>query len=137
VQQYEEFVFPYHKRFVDEFSDGGHTAIHLCGNASRFFRVLKERLQVYSFDTGFPIDLGAVRRELGPDVQILGGPPVMLVRDGPISRLCEELRRICASGVMTGGRFVLIAANNMAPGTPVEHVAAMYEAAKQFGRYQP
>ena len=36
---------------------------------------------------------------------------------------------------MEGGKFVLIAANNMAPCTPVEHVAAMYQAAREFGQY--
>ena len=36
---------------------------------------------------------------------------------------------------MDGGKFVLIAANNMAPCTPLEHTRAFYEAAKEFGRY--
>jgi hypothetical protein len=36
---------------------------------------------------------------------------------------------------MEGGRFVLIAANNLAPCTPVEHVVALYEAAKEYGVY--
>ena len=47
----------------------------------------------------------------------------------------DAVRAICESGITEGGKFVLIAANNMAPCTPVEHVAAIYEAAKEFGRY--
>ncbi|MCE5219643.1 hypothetical protein LLH03_21685 [bacterium] len=136
VPQYQEFVLPYHRLMVEEFSDGGRTGIHLCGDATRFFRLLRDELKVYSFDTGFPVDHGWLRRELGPKVQIYGGPSVMLVKGGPVSALRDEVRRICESGILEGGRFVLIAANNMAPCTPVEHVAAMYKAAREFGRYR-
>ena len=81
------------------------------------------------------MDHGWLRKELGPEVQISGGPSVMLVKDGPISAIRNKVRDICKSGVMEGGKFILIAANNMAPCTPVEHVVALYDAAKQFGCY--
>jgi len=136
LAQYREFVYPYHKRMVDEFSDGGRTSVHLCGDAARFFRFMRDHLNVYSFDTGFPLDHGKVRRELGPEVEICGGPPVMLIKDGPASAIRAEVREICSSGVMEGGRFTFIAANNMAPFTPVEHVVAFYDAAKEFGCYE-
>jgi len=97
---------------------------------------MRDRLRVRSFDTGFPVDHGALRRELGGDVEICGGPDVMTVKDGPVSRIRESVKRVCRSGVMEGGRFVLIAANNLAPCTPVEHVAALYEAARVYGRYE-
>ena len=135
VPQYQEFVLPYHRRLAEEFSDGGRTSVHLCGDATRFFRLLRDELNVYGFDTGFPVDHGWLRRELGPEVTINGGPSVMLVKDGPVSTIGAKVKEICGSGVMEGGKFVLIAANNMAPCTPVEHVAAMYEAAREFGRY--
>ena len=135
-EQYREFVLPYHKRLVQEFSDGGRIGVHLCGDATRFFRFMRDHLNVYSFDTGFPVDHGWVRRELGPEVQISGGPPVMVIKDGPAWAIRDKVRDICRSGIMEGGRFILIAANNMAPCTPVEHIVALYDAAKQFGRYE-
>jgi len=136
LEQYQEFVFPYHKRLVEAFSDGGRISVHLCGDATRFFRFLRDHLNVYSFDTGFPVDHGWVRRELGPEVQISGGPPVMLLKDGPIAAIRNRVRDICRSGIMEGGRFIFIAANNMAPFTPVEHVAAFYDAAREYGCYE-
>ena len=135
VAQYREFVLPYHQRLADEFSDGGRASVHLCGDATRFFPMLRDELNVYAFDTGFPVDHGALRQALGPDVQIQGGPSVMLLKAGPVDAIRDRVRSICQSGIMAGGRFVLIAANNMAPCTPVEHVAAMYQAAKEFGQY--
>ncbi|MBI3923345.1 MAG: hypothetical protein HY318_18130 [Armatimonadetes bacterium] len=135
TEQYREFVYPYHRRLVDEFSDGGRTGVHLCGDATRHFKFLRDNLNVYSFDTGFPVDHGWLRHVLGPDVQINGGPSVMLLKDGPVKAIRNEAQRICESGVMEGGKFLMIAANNMAPETPLEHVAALYEATKEFGMY--
>jgi len=136
TDMYKEFVFPYHKKLVEEFSDGGHISIHLCGDATRHFKFLKENLNVYSFDTGYPVDFGKLRKELGPDVQILGGPTIMLLKNGTPKEIREEVKRICESGIMEGGKFILREGNNLAPCTPVENVSAMYEAGKEFGKYK-
>jgi len=135
LDQYREFVFPYHKRLADEFCCGT-VAMHLCGDAARHFPLLKEELNATSFDTGFPVDFTELRRDLGPEVEILGGPTVMLLKDGTPASIAEEVKRICASGIMQGGRFILRDANNVAPCTPVENIAAMYEAAKRYGVYR-
>jgi uroporphyrinogen-III decarboxylase len=132
--QYREFVFPYHHRMAETFADGP-LWTHLCGDATRHFPFLKEHLNVTSFDTGFPVDFGQLRRDLGPDVQISGGPTVMLLKDGTPAAIRREVERICKSGIMKGGRFILRDANNLAPCTPVENIAAFYEAGKTFGRY--
>lgn len=135
TKDYQEFVFLYHKRLVEEFSDGGPIRIHLCGDATRHFKFLKENLNVQIFNTGFPVDFGKLRRELGPDVQIEGGPTIMLLKDGSPEEVRREVKRICESGIMKGGRFILIAANNLAPCTPIENIKAMYEAGKTYGVY--
>ena len=135
TEQYAEFIYPYHRRFVDEFSDGGPISMHLCGDATRHFRFLKEKFSVMSFDTGFPVDFGWLRRELGTDVEVRGGPTVMLLRSGSPAAIQAEVRRICESGIMVGGRFILREGNNMAPGTAVENIVTMYEAAKRYGVY--
>jgi len=135
IEQYKEFVLPYHKKLVEEFSDGGPVTMHLCGDATHLFKFLKENLNVYSFETGFPVDFGKVRKELGPEVEIKGGPTIMLLKDSSSEEVRREVKRICESGVMEGGRFILIAANNLAPCTPIEHIEAMYKAGKEYGRY--
>jgi uroporphyrinogen-III decarboxylase len=71
---------------------------------------------------------------IGPDIQINGGPTIMLVKDGTPQEIDIETRRICESGVLEGGRFILIAANNLAPCTPVENIAALYAAGKIYGK---
>ncbi len=131
--EFQQFVAPYMKRLYDEFSDGSGISIHLCGNATHHFPYLKEEFHAKSFDTGFPVDHGRLRRELGPEVQIFGGPTIMLVKEGSLEKIDAEVRRICESGVLDGGKFVLIAANNLAPNTPVENIKALYGAGKKYG----
>jgi uroporphyrinogen decarboxylase len=130
-----EFVLPAHKKLKQQLTTADRIGIHLCGNASRHFRFLRDELEVYSFDTGFPIDFAWVRRELGPQVQILGGPRVPLVYSGTPDEVTTETRRILKSGILEGGRFVLREGNALAPRTPLANLAALYRAAKEFGIY--
>ncbi len=136
VEQYRDFVFPYHQRLVEEFSDGGPISIHLCGDATHLFPFLKKNLKVMSFDTGFPVDFTWLRKQLGPEVEIRGGPTIMLLKEGTREQIRQEVKRICQSGIMEGGRFILREANNLAPCTPVENVVAFYQAGREFGRYE-
>ena len=133
--QFKEFVLPYQRRLYDAFSDGSGGGIHLCGDATHHFKLLADTFNVKSFDTGFPVDHGALRRELGPDIGISGGPTIMVIKDGPPEAIVAETKRICESGVMEGRKFTLIAANNLAPCTPIENIVTFYEAGKRFGKY--
>lgn len=135
VSQYREFVLPYHRRMLDDLTLGGPNFIHLCGNAQHLFPTLQSELNVQSFDTGYPIDFARFRRELGPEATIYGGPTVMLLRYGSPCEVASEVQRICASGIMEGGRMILREANNLAPQTPVENIVSMYEAGKVYGKY--
>ena len=132
---YKEFVLPYHKRLVKTFSSGGPNMIHLCGRASHHFLTIKEELNVMDFDTGYPTNLGEMRKVLGPEVTLRGNISPMLLLQGPVYRIEEKVIRLLRSGVMEGGRFILCDGNNVAPMTPVEHLKVMYDTGKRYGRY--
>lgn len=134
-RHYEEFVLPHHQRMVAEFGSVGPNSIHLCGDATRHFRFLRDTLNIMSFDTGFPVDFGWLRQALGPDVTIYGGVHVGLLLHGPVSAIRAEVKRIMETGIKEGGKFVFREGNNLAPHTPVEHVQAMYDAVKEYGQY--
>lgn len=133
---YKQYVLPYHRRVLDALSPGKKCGMHLCGANMQHFAGLVRELPIDALDTGFPVDHGLLRQQVGPDVQISGGPTVMLAKSGPIDALCAEGRRILESGVMAGGRFIMILANNMAPCTPVENVAALYRTVRRYGVYR-
>lgn len=132
---YREMVLPHHRRFYDAFLPDGPRSIHLCGDSARHFRLLRDALRITSFDTGFPVDFGRMRAELGPDVEILGGPPVSLLLHGSADQVYERSKEILLSGIKEGGRFVLREGNNLPPCTPGENLAAMYQACLDHGWY--
>jgi len=131
---YREHLLPYHRRLCEALATSAPRSIHLCGDATRHFRTLRDELNVKTFDTGFPVDFGAVRRELGPDVRIQGGPHVHFLMQATPAEIREEVRRILQSGVLDGGFFVLREGNNLAPGTPLENTEALYHAGREFGQ---
>ena len=134
---YREFILPRHKRLVQELSTGKeHNSIHLCGDATRHFKTIRDELNVYSFDTGFPVNHGALQRELGPYVKISGGPRVALLLGGTKEEVIAETRRIIDEVKPLTKKFVIREGNNLAPCTPPANIAAMYETVREFGRYE-
>jgi uroporphyrinogen-III decarboxylase len=109
--------------------------MHLCGNSSHLFGMIRRELNVTAFDTGFPVDHGKIRRELGPEVEIAGGPPVDLLMNGTPDEVYQRTKAILLSGVKEGGRFTLREGNNLPPSTPMSNLAAMYQAALDHGHY--
>lgn len=131
TEMYVEIVMPIHEFWFGEISatkpSDRKRFIHLCGDAARHFKTIHDKLGVVSFDTGFPVDHGALRRELGPDVDISGGPHVALLKDGTPGQCAEAARKILRSGIMEGGRFIMQEGNNLPPCVPVENLRAVYE----------
>lgn len=139
LDMFEKWILPWHAFYYDEMYTSKPADfvrhIHLCGDATRHFKLIRDRLGVQSFDTGFPVDHGALRQELGPAVEISGGPHVSLLQSGSPDACAAEAKRILQSGVMEGGRFILQEANNLPPCTPLENLAAVYATCQEIGRY--
>lgn len=132
---YTQYVYPYHRQLVNALCDGSYLFMHLCGSNMHHFQGLHKKLGVTVFDTGFTVDHGLMRSQLGPEVEIIGGPTVMTVKNGTPQEIMEHTRAVLESGVTEGGRFILTAANNLPPNTPVENLAVLYEAAHLYGTY--
>ncbi len=130
-----EFVLPVHRRLKAALTTAERINIHLCGDATRHFKLLRDEIGAYSFDTGFPIDFGKMRETLGPEVEIMGGPRATLLVSATPAEVSAEVRRILSTGIMDGGRFILREANDLAPCTPLANLQAMYATAREYGRY--
>lgn len=128
----DNFLMPYYQRYKAAVTTAEKIKMHLCGDATRHFKLLQTKLGVNEFETGFPIDFGKTRAELGPDVTIQGGPNVMILRDGTTASVRNETQRILNSGVLDGGRFILREGNNLAPHTPQANLDAMYQEARKI-----
>ncbi|MCD6169069.1 MAG: hypothetical protein J7J76_00730 [Candidatus Latescibacteria bacterium] len=124
----------YHKRLADELACGKMASVHLCGDATRHFPLIKEESGCLSFDTGFPADLSWLRQTLGEEALIHGGVHVEILKDGPPDRIIKETYRVLRSGTLGGGRFVLREANNLAPRTPFSNIELFYRMGKEISR---
>jgi uroporphyrinogen-III decarboxylase len=132
VPMFRIHILPHLKRIYETFTTG-RRAIHMCGDATRHFPLLQKEIGIQSFDTGFPVDFGKVRAELGPEAEILGGPHVELLRSGTPAQVYAETARILETGILSGGRFTLREGNNLGPRTPLENTEAMYRAGREHG----
>lgn len=136
---YRRLVLPLHEWWYSATSNTtaatGKRGIHLCGDATRHFPTIHQELGVESFDTGFPVDHGRLRRELGPEVEISGGPEAELLREGTPEQCAARAREILQSGIMEGGRFILQEGNNLPPCCPLANLQAVYETCLEFGCY--
>ena len=138
-EMYAEWILPLHEWWFSATSAttpaSQKRGMHLCGDVSRHLPLIHAKLGVSSFDTGFPIDHGALRQALGPDVEISGGPPVSLLQFGSPEQCYASARDILRSGIKEGGRFILQEGNNLPPACPPANLRAVYAACLEFGRY--
>lgn len=139
LDTFERWILPWHAFYYDTVFNSTAASrtrsIHLCGDATRHFKLIRDRLGVVSFDTGYPVDHGALRRELGPNIEISGGLVVSLLQSASPAACAAEAERILKSGIMEGGRFILQEANNLPPCVPVGNLAAVYQTCQSVGRY--
>ena len=137
TEMYVELILPLHEWWYSHASEttpaSGRRLIHLCGDVQRHLPTLVKRLGIISFDTGFPVEHGRLRREIGPDIEVSGGPHVGLLRNGTPSECAALATAILTSGIKQGGRFILQEGNNLPPCCPLENLSAVYEACLEHG----
>lgn len=135
-EMYKEFVLPYHKKLVNGLSEMKVPGrMHMCGDAARHFKTIRDELNIKAFDTGFPVKHGELVRELGPDVIIQGGPKSELIRTGSREEILKEAKRIIDEVKPYTKKFILREGNDIAPYTPLVNIQTLYEAAKMYGQY--
>ena len=136
-EMYRERVLPHHRRFFEALDPDRKLkrVFHLCGDHCRLFPMIVKGCGVTSIDTGFPVDFAWLRDAVGPDVEIRGGVEVALLVSGTPEQVRARAKEVLNSGVLEGRRFILAEGNNLPPGVPEENLAAMYQAALEFGIY--
>lgn len=140
-RQYEEFVLPHERRVVAGIRARHDVPVytHTCGAIGDRLDLL-EASGTCGIDTLDPPPLGTVeiaeaKRRLGGRLFLKGNldPVATLLRGTPQQAREAARERIAAAG--PGGGYVLSSACSVPPHAPPENVAALVEAAEEFGRY--
>ena len=82
------------------------------------------------------MDHAALIRQLRPGTVIQGGVPAELVLRGTPEEIRTASRRIIESVKPLSRQFVFREGNDVPPGTPLENMWALYEAGREFGRFE-
>jgi len=135
LDKFREFCVPYDRQFYQAL--GGHTpfgrGMHMCGQSAHLFPAFDD-LGVTHFDLfGYEVPPEVVAEQLGGKMLLWGNlNPMMMLKAGPEQVKAEALRALKA--LAPCGGFLLGDGANVCPGTPVENLAALTEAAEEYGR---
>ena len=132
--QYREFALPYHERIYDAFKTKLRD-IHLCGKIDHLLTLLLNEQHIHSLNGfGWVTDALKMAKTMGGKVLLYGGPSPSLILSGPKSEIIKAAKfYLQLLGPYRG--YALGDGYNIAPGTPVEHMNALMDAATKYGRY--
>lgn len=133
--QFREFCAPYTGRLFDAFGRGSAAGrgLHMCGQSTHLHQVLVEDLRITSFDLfGYMVEPAVAARNLGGRMQLWGNINPMLMLNGTRAQVKQAALQALEALAPCGG-FRLGDGANVCPGTPVENLAALTEAAQEYG----
>ena len=131
AETYREMVLPHEKRLRFHFD--GWTSFHMCGHTNHLLRIFADDLKIHEYQGfGWEVDLALVADVLGGRVVLDGNvSPILLLQGTPADVKAATRRVIERLGRLRG--LIIQDGNNIAPGTPLENINAMHDAAVEYG----
>ena len=127
---YREFCVPYADRL---FAGSPRRGIHMCGPSTHLHRALIEDMRMTHFELfGYGVEPEVAARNLGGKAWLWGNINPMLMRDGTKAEVKQTALKALHAMAPCGG-LLLGDGANVCPGTPVENLAALTEAAEEYG----
>jgi uroporphyrinogen-III decarboxylase len=135
LAQFREFCVPYAGKLFDTFGAGlaGGRGLHMCGQSTHLHQALVEDLRITSFDLfGYLVEPKVAARNLGGRTQLWGNIDPMLMLNGTKAQVRQAALEALEALAPCGG-YRLGDGANVCPGTPLENLAALTEAAEEYG----
>jgi len=134
----EEFAKPRHKRQAEYYrAKGMKIEAHNCGKADHILDYWANEIGVdryYGFS--YRTDKRKLAQVMGGKITLIGGIDTTLLRGGKpgdVVAYCKEAIEILKPACRGG--WIMMDGHNVGPGTPVENLNAITDAAEKFGRY--
>ncbi len=129
---YREIVLPYDLRLRSRFD--GFITFHMCGASDHLLDVFTDELRIHEFQGfGYQVSLDRIASVMGGRVVLTGNVNPMTIHSGTREDVIAEARRVIEKLAPAGG-LILQDGNNIPPGSPLENINAMMEAAERYGR---
>ena len=135
AEHFREFCVPYTGKLFDTFGAGmpGGRGLHMCGQSTHLHAALVEDLRISSFDIfGYLVEPEVAARNLGGRMHLWGNINPMLLLNGSKAEVKQAALEALRAMAPCGG-FRLGDGANVCPGTPLENLAALTEAAEEYG----
>jgi len=132
--QFRQFCVPYAAELFETLGGpGGARGVHMCGQSAHLHEALVEDLRITSFDLfGYLVEPEVAARNLGGRVHLWGNINPMLMLRGTKAQVRQAALRALEALAPCGG-YRLGDGANVCPGTPVENLCALSEAAEEYG----
>jgi hypothetical protein len=131
---FREFCVPYDRLLYDRLGgpDAGR-GVHMCGQSTHLHPALVEDLRVTEFILfGFAVPPEVAARNLGGRMMMWGNLNPMLLLNGTPAQVKDEALK-CLGALAPCGGLLLGDGANVCPGTPLENLAAVTDAAVAYG----
>jgi len=133
ADDYRELVLPFEKQL--RFNFDGRLTLHMCGATDHLLRIFADDLEFHEFQGfGYQVDLDKLASIMGGKVVLIGNVNPMLIHLGTRDQVIEATRRVIEKLAHFRG-LIIQDGNNIPPGSPIENINAMMEAAERYGRY--
>ncbi len=134
LEHFREFCVPYDRQFYAAM--GGHTpfgrGMHMCGRSSHLYPAFED-LGITQFDLfGYQVPPEVVAEQLGGKMLLWGNLNPMMMLQATPAQVKAEARKALEALASCGG-LLLGDGANICPGTPLENLAAVTEAAEEYG----
>jgi uroporphyrinogen decarboxylase len=132
AKAYREVVLPFEKQL--RFNFNGRLSLHMCGATDHLLEIFTNDLAIHEFQGfGYQVDLHRVADVMGGRVVLIGNVNPMLIHSGTPAEVREATRRVIE--ILGPHRGLIIQdGSNVPPGSPLENINAMMEAAETYGR---
>jgi uroporphyrinogen decarboxylase len=132
-EMFEDLVLPANRRLRDRF--GGRLTFHMCGRSDHLLETFRDGLDIHVFQGfGWAVDLDRIADIMGGRVVLMGNVDPRLILSGTPEDVRGATRRVIGKLARFRG-FIVQDGNNIPPGSPLENINAMMEAAERHGRY--
>jgi uroporphyrinogen decarboxylase len=131
---YRDVVLPEERRLRFHFD--GRVSLHMCGKADHLLEIFVHDLQIHEFQGyGYQVSLDRVAAVMGGRVVLIGNVNPLLIYKGTPDQVREAAGNVIR--ILGPFRGVIIQdGSNIPPGSPLENINALMEAAEIYGRYR-
>ena len=130
---YRNLVLPFEAKLRSHFD--GYVSLHMCGAAGHLLKIFTEGLKINEFQGfGYQVNLDRIGSVMGGRVVLIGNVNPMLIHSGTPEEVRQATRRIMDKPAHFKGLNIQDG-NNIPPGSPLQNINAMMEAAERYGRY--